>query len=86
MISTNLFLLSKKIHRFLVFIIAIIGIIMAGTGILLKYTFIVTKLSFIDLRLIRFMHNNLSPVFTIVFLVMLVTGLLMYLFSSLRDK
>ncbi|EKE14875.1 MAG: hypothetical protein ACD_12C00259G0005 [uncultured bacterium] len=86
MISTNLFLFSKKIHRFLVIFIAIIGIIMSVTGILLKYTFIAAKFTFIDLELIRFIHNNLSPIFALVFLGMLITGLIMYIFPLIRKN
>ncbi|VVA43985.1 conserved hypothetical protein [Candidatus Roizmanbacteria bacterium] len=83
---TNLYLLSRKIHRLLVLIIAVIGVLMAGTGTLLKYTFISEKLTFIDLGLIRFLHNNLSPYFAIVFLGMLITGLFMYIFPFTRNK
>ena len=86
MMSTNLYLLAKKIHRLLVLIIAVIGVLMAGTGILLKYTFISKKLIFIDLGLIRSLHNNLSPYFAVVFLGMLITGLVMYLFPMLKNK
>ena len=86
MISTNLYLLAKKIHRFLVIIISVIGLLMAGTGTLLKYTFISKKLTFIDLGLIRSFHNNLSPYFAVVFLGMLITGLVMYLFPMLKNK
>lgn len=86
MISTNLYLLAKKIHRFLVIIISVIGLLMAGTGTLLKYTFISKKLTFIDLGLIRSFHNNLSPYFVVVFLGMLITGLVMYLFPMLKNK
>ncbi len=86
MISTNLYLLAKKIHRFLVIIISVIGLLMAGTGTLLKYTFISKKLTFIDLGLIRSFHNNLSPYFVVVFLGMLITGLAMYLFPMLKNK
>ncbi|EKE13952.1 MAG: hypothetical protein ACD_12C00733G0004 [uncultured bacterium] len=86
MISTNLFLFSKKIHRFLVTLIAIIGIVMSMTGMLLKYTFIAAKFTFINLGLIRFIHNNLSPIFAVVFLGMLITGLVMYFFPLIRKN
>lgn len=82
----NLYILSRKIHRILVLIISVIGILMAITGILLKYTFIATKLTFIDLGLIRFIHNNLSPFFAVVFLGMLITGLIMYIFPLIRKN
>ena len=82
----NLYVLSRKIHRILVLIISVIGLLMAGTGIMLKYTFISERLTFIDLGLIRFLHNNLSPYFAIVFFAMFITGLFMYLFPLLQKK
>ena len=86
MISTNLYLFAKKIHRFLVLLISTIGILMAGTGTLLKFTVISEKLSFVDMEQIRLIHNNLSPYFAVVFLGMLITGLIMYLFPMLKNK
>lgn len=77
----NPYLLSRKIHRILVLIISVVGLLMALTGMLLKYTLIATKFTFIDLDLIRYIHNNLSPIFSFVFLGMLVTGLFMYIFT-----
>lgn len=86
MMTTNLYILSRKIHRIFVLIISVVGILMALTGLLLKYTFIASKFTFIDLGLVRFIHNNLSPIFSIVFLSMLITGLFMYLYPLTRKK
>jgi len=86
MISTNLYLFAKKIHRFLVILISTIGILMAGTGTLLKFTVISEKLSFVDMEQVRLIHNNLSPYFTAVFLGMLITGLIMYFYPMLKNK
>lgn len=86
MTMINLYVLSRKIHRILVLIISVVGIIMGLTGILLKYTFVATKFTFIDLGLIRFIHNNLSPIFSIVFMGMLITGLFMYIYPLTRKK
>ena len=86
MISTNLYLFAKKIHRFLVILISTIGILMAGTGTFLKFIIISEKLSFVDMEQIRLIHNNLSPYFAVVFLGMLITGLIMYFFPMLRNK
>jgi len=83
---TNLYLFSKKIHRILVLIIFVIGILMGITGIFLKYSFIAAKFTFMDLGLMRYIHNNLSPYFFIVFLGMLITGLVMYIFPLTRNK
>ncbi|KKP87038.1 MAG: hypothetical protein UR89_C0008G0010 [Candidatus Roizmanbacteria bacterium GW2011_GWA2_35_8] len=82
----KLYLFSKKVHRFLVVIIAVIGLTMSLTGILLKYPFISEKLVYIDLITIRYIHNNLSPFFTIVFLLMMLTGIVMYIFPFTRNR
>jgi hypothetical protein len=86
MMTTKLYILSRKIHRILVMIISVIGILMAITGVILKYPFISKNLSFLDLGLIRYLHNNLSPYFTIVFLLMSITGIFMYLFPLLKKS
>jgi hypothetical protein len=82
----KLYLFSKSIHRILVIIISVTGIFMALTGILLKYTFIVNKFSFINLGQVRYIHNNLSPAFTILFFLMGITGIIMYIFPLTRKK
>lgn len=83
---TNLYILSRKFHRILVLIISVVGLLIAITGTLLKYTFIATKFTFIDLSLIRYIHNNLSPYFTIAFLGMIITGIFMYIFTFPKNK
>ena len=86
MMMTNLYILSRKIHRLLVLIILVIGLLMAGTGMALKYTFLSSSLPFVDLGFVRYLHNVLSPFFAIVFLGMLITGIYMYIFPLLRKK
>lgn len=81
MISEKLYLFAKKIHRFLVLLISTIGILMAGTGILLKY-----KPDFINLGSVRLVHNSLSPYFALVFLGMMITGLIMYIFPLIQKR
>lgn len=82
----KLYLFSKSIHRILVILISVVGLFMAVTGILLKYTFLVTKLSFFDLGLIRYLHNNLSPIFVFLFFLMGITGIIMYIYPLTRKK
>lgn len=82
----KLYLFSKSLHRLLVIIISVIGLIMSITGILLKYTFIATKFSFLSLGQIRYIHNNLGPFFTFVLLLMVATGIVMYVFPLTRNK
>ena len=82
----KLYVLSKQIHRLLVFAITILLVVMSFTGILLKYSFIADKFSFIDSGYIRYLHNSVSPYFSIVLFLMLITGLYMYLFPILRKR
>jgi len=83
---TNLYILSRNVHRILFLIISVVGLLMVLTGMLLKYTFIATKFTFIDLGLVRYIHNNLSPAFSIIFSLMAITGIIMYIFPLTRNK
>lgn len=74
----KLMFISRKIHRVFVLIISVLILIMAGTGTILKYPGITTVIPF-DLGVVRYIHNNLSTVFTIALLVMMATGLALYL-------
>jgi len=77
---TKIYLWSKKIHRILVIVIIFITIIMAGTGIFLKYSATFSRVSFIDLGLVRYIHNNLSVLFATILFLMIVTGAMMYVY------
>ena len=81
----KLYLFSKKIHRILVIVIITLGIIMSVTGTTLKYPFF-ARLFNLDLGLIRQLHNNLSPFFVVVLLLMSLTGLMMYSYPLLRKR
>ncbi len=74
------YLFCRKIHRIFVLTIVVLTIIMAGTGSLLKYSSFASKISFIDLGLVRYLHNNLSPWFTLALVIMTLTGLVMYFY------
>jgi hypothetical protein len=60
--------------------------IMGGTGTLMKYPSFFSSLPFIDLGLMRAVHNMMSIYFSIVLSLMMLTGLYMYLFPYLRKK
>lgn len=81
------YLLSKKIHRILVVLMLFLTLIMAGTGIMLKYlSFFDRHFHFIDLGLVRYLHNSLSVVFTIVLLLMALSGTLMYFIPYIQSR
>jgi hypothetical protein len=84
---TNAFLFMKQVHRFLVFIILVLGLIMAVTGVLLKYSaFITAHASFVSLAFIRYLHNNLSTYFGVVLFVMIITGVWMYVYPGWQAR
>lgn len=84
---TKLYLWSKKIHRLSILAVSFLSLIMAVTGLLLKYSlFAATHLKFINPGLIRYLHNQLSPLFALTLLAMILTGGFMYLFPWLNQK
>lgn len=82
---TKLYLFSRMIHRVLVLIILVSTFIMTTTGIILKFNSLADFLQ-IDLAMIRFIHNNFSIVFSLVLFLMMLTGVVMYIYPLLRKK
>lgn len=70
--------IARKIHRFLVLTLTSFSLIMAFTGLFLKYPFISSHLNFLDLGMMRYIHNQLSPWLTITLLLMALSGILIY--------
>ncbi len=81
----KLYIFSKSIHRLLALIMVVSTFIMAGTGIILKYSALSDFMN-LDLGLVRFVHNNFSVVFVVVLFLMMLTGLVMYLYPIIRRK
>ena len=79
----NLYLLSRKIHRILILLIIMSTLIMAFTGMILKNPGIGQTLG-LNSSLIRYLHNNFSLVFVSILSMMMVTGLVMYLFPYFK--
>lgn len=77
----NAYQLSRKIHRLLVLLITALALVMSGSGLLLKYPeFVSRSLSFINLGLLRYVHNRLSPWFGALLALMALTGVVMYFY------
>ena len=71
----------------MVLVITFLTLVMAVSGLLLKYTFFATKyLKFLDLGLVRYIHNSLSPFFTAVLALMAVSGLYMYFYLLAQQR
>lgn len=85
MLAQKLFVLSKRIHTFLVFSIVIFGFFMMSTGVVLKYATEFTALG-VDVSQARWVHNQISTIFNFVFLLMMLTGLWMYIFPRVIKR
>lgn len=81
----KLYLYAKTIHRSLVILIVIATFIMAGSGMILKNPKLGQALN-MDLSLVRYLHNNFSVVFTILLLLMILSGVVMYIFPLLKKR
>jgi len=81
---TKYYLLAKKFHRILVLIITVFSLLMGITGLMLKYPTL--SFNLINLGLVRYLHNQLSPLFGIVLFVMIITGGWMYLYPELKKR
>jgi len=81
----KLYLFSKAVHRYLVIIMTVIALVMAGTGTVLKYKFLGDKLG-LNIGMISFIHGSFSVLFTIILFLMIVSGIIMYIFPLVKNK
>lgn len=81
----KLYLWTKTLHRIFLYLASYLIIFMSFTGIILKYPFF-SRFTFLDLGLLRSLHNEFSIYFVVSLGVMMITGIYMYLFPILRRK
>lgn len=81
---TNLLILARKIHRILVLIIITISLIMMTTGVLMKYSFM--NIFRFDMAAVRYLHNQVSALFSFTLIFMIVTGSYLYIFPYLKKS
>lgn len=77
-----LYLWSKKIHRYLVLIVFILGMVMIGSGYMMNQN---SYFSFSPMS-VRYIHNAISIVFSITLGIMMLTGLYLFLFPYFPVK
>lgn len=77
---SNIYLTSKKVHRFLVISIVILALIMSLTGMLLKFPQIAAVFTFISLSSARNLHSQVSFFFSLCLFLMAASGLILYLY------
>ena len=82
---TKVFIWAKSIHRLFLYLTTFLIFFMSISGILLKFTFF-NSFPFIEIGLIRKLHNDLSIYFVLSLTVMLITGLYMYIFPLLKNR
>ena len=80
------YILSRTIHRLLVLVISFTTLIMGVTGVVMKFPKIANIFPFIDLGMVRFLHNSLSPIYGILLVVMMITGLLLYFLPHIKHS
>jgi uncharacterized iron-regulated membrane protein len=76
----TLFQWSKTIHRLSLFGMVGLGLIMGTTGSWMKFSQLAMLTPRLDLQMVRYLHNQMSPFFSIFLGLMTVTGLYMYWF------
>jgi uncharacterized iron-regulated membrane protein len=79
---TKLYLLSKVLHRVSLYFTSLLIVFMSLTGICLKYP--QANLFHLDMGLIRSLHSNFSLYFVLALFIMMITGLIMYIYPELR--
>ena len=84
--NVQIYLISKQIHRLTMFIVVALTLVMAGTGLVMKYPVITETFPAIHPGLMRTIHNTLSPIFAGALLIMMTTGLIMYLFPLIKKS
>ncbi len=80
--NTHIYLIAKKLHRLLVVLIILLGIIMTITGYMMKMGLYFP----FDPLAIRMIHSTISLYFTGVLGLMSLTGLYMFIFPYLGKK
>jgi len=80
--SAQFYLWSKKIHRILVLLILILGILMIGTGYMMHEGAYIL----LPAIQIRYIHDSFSILFSVILGIMALTGTYLFLFPYLPVK
>jgi len=80
--NSQLFLFFKKVHRYLVMLIIMTGLVMIITGIMLY----LGQFLIFDSYTVGWIHNNISIFFAVILLIMMITGFYLFIFPYLPVK
>jgi len=79
--NTHIYLWSKKIHRYLVLIMFVLGLLMSSTGYMMH-----ENIYLLPSSQIRLLHDNFSILFVIILFIMTITGIYLFIFPYLTMK
>jgi cytochrome b subunit of formate dehydrogenase len=81
---TNWYLISKRIHRIIVFPLVILMLIMSLSGMVLKFPRV---LGFaVNPSFASYVHNQVSVFFSALLFGMAITGLVLYLYPIIKKR
>jgi uncharacterized iron-regulated membrane protein len=76
----KLFQWAKTLHRTALFGMVILSLLMGATGSIMRFPVTADRLLNPNFQLVRSLHSQLSPYFSIFLILMMVSGLYMYFF------
>lgn len=80
--NATVYLWSKKIHRYLVLVVVLLGIVMIASGYMMHEG----SYFFFSPAAVRSVHNAISIVFSVTLGIMMLTGLYLFLFPYFPVK
>ncbi|MBI5620735.1 hypothetical protein HY949_03080 [Candidatus Gottesmanbacteria bacterium] len=83
---TKLYLFCRKIHRYIALAATALLSLMAGTGMMLSAPKIADALPWIDIKYARSIHGAMAPWAGLSVWLMLLTGLVLYLYPLWMRK
>lgn len=78
----KIYLFSKKIHRIFMLVTILSVLVMSSTGGFLKFPMLAEFVG-VDSGLMRYVHNQFSIVLSVLLVIMMTTGLVLYLIPEL---
>lgn len=78
----KLFQWAKTLHRTALFGMVILSLLMGATGSIMRFPVTADRLLNPNFQLVRSLHSQLSPYFSIFLILMMVSGLYMYFFPG----
>lgn len=82
----KLFIFAKKLHRITMYSTVLLIFIMGISGTIMKFEDFFEQFDFINLRILKYIHSEMSIYFSIALAIMTISGVYMYIFPLLKKK